>query len=162
MAILTALQLREKYTKTVLVDLPDGSGSIKCRIPDFVTQVWEGLLPMPLLQRASQDIKMAEHVEVAAQDKTAASRELANRWICLVCVEPQVVLTREECASGNICVEDLPKALKEAILGATLRVEHAGGTAAAAEFRPQPASGPPGPDAAPVAGEPAVAGTAAD
>lgn len=141
MAIVTAAAVRAKYSREALVDLPDRSGQVRCRIPDFATQVFEGLLPQPLVLRVVRDLRGQANDEPSTRELTPAevlertqdSREFTNRWICLVCLEPRVVMTREEVTDDTVCVEDLPHTLKNAIIEATLQL--AGGTAAAEEFR---------------------------
>jgi hypothetical protein len=174
MAVLSALQLREKYAKTVMVDLPDGSGQIKCRVPDFSTLVLEGLLPRPLMAQVAADLKRVTPsaaeadpaslteserqavAAIAAEKASEASRQLTNRWVCLVCLEPPVVLTREEVTSGNVCVEDLPFALKQLIVTKTMKI--ADRPEAVATFPGDRGSEVDRPDVPAVAGQPAEPG----
>lgn len=178
MADLTVAELKAKFGSDIPVPLPDGSGTWRCRKPDFQDVMFRHVIPMPLFQQMLQELSGAadtaddltdEQKRIAAIEQFMANAgdrtaTFINQWIALAAKTPAIVMTSEEADRdpNALWVLDVPLAVRVAIFNATFELPNVRRRQAAGEFRPQPASPDVGPPVAPVSGGPPIGGTGGD
>lgn len=119
MSIATAAQFRRE----VLVDVPGTELQIRCRQPNLLSQIANGVLPMSLVQKALEILGDASFDMTKADSETVRSyADFVDRWACLAAREPRIVATEQEAATdpNAVWVDDLDVDVKIAILVKTI------------------------------------------
>lgn len=160
MSIATASQIRSRFIYVTIPpsdEAPDEApGRVKCRQPDPLVLVAEGLLQLDIYGGVMALI--ADRIDAAIDNRplpgdAPTRRETAaflDRWVCAAAVEPVVVLTEQDAAARPeaLWIEEMGADLKLAIFRATnARLLSQRVIDAVADFRRhQSTSARPGPD----------------
>lgn len=155
-----ASALREAYSSTFTVTLPNGL-TVECRRrPDLADALFRGVLPMPLLTKVLQELAPSITAGNGDEKKTAeafieggggmSTAELVDIWTCMAARSPRVVLHDADVTDDSIWVRDLPLSARLEIFAQTFEWGEAARQAAAATFRAEPAGAAGGTDSPPV------------
>jgi hypothetical protein len=133
MPIASVADLKQHESPEALVTVPGTELQIRCRRPDMLGRLVAGLLPLPLLARASASIDRwaglspdAVGREVLADPATAAEMaEFIDRWVCAAAVQPRIVMEPTDAGAAALWIEDLQFTTKIAILSATSPAQEA-------------------------------------
>lgn len=135
MRLATAGELRKR---TVEVPIAGTDMVIKCRKPDLMAMISQGLLSLELYEiakRASE--RTTEENEHITMDVAADYAKFIDAWVCAAAVAPRVVLTARQAEEDPhaVWVEDLDLPTKLLILNKTTPATKVSLPSGAAEFR---------------------------